>query len=306
MKIYIKNLIILIFISTLLEANSHDLKLIQGEFYNKIVLEPLYNKYYVKSLEKACKNKEKDCYGIRLSNFMQKKYVKNAIKKRDKRFKLDDKYLTQVQFQLRSEIWRLTSSEFITVVDLSQQILVLVVWNHKTKVLEPIGFDFISSGNIDREKEVKKGEDHFLKTPTGFFPIVSGWRSKGKIYDDKYTMPYGKKDRFVFFFGEQKSIRYNTFKDGKKLKDKKEYKLITDKLSFAMHTHVSKQSLGVPASHGCIRMSHELNVFLDNNLVFFKHLYKNETWIHPYKKAPTKPKNYSLAGEYMLIIDSIQ
>ena len=81
MKKYIKHLIILIFISTLLEASSHDLRLIQGEFYNKIVLEPLYNKYYVKSLEKACKNKAKECYGIRLSNFMQKKYVKMQSKK---------------------------------------------------------------------------------------------------------------------------------------------------------------------------------------------------------------------------------
>ena len=88
-------------------------------------------------------------------------------------------------------------------------------------------------------------------------------------------MPYGEKKRLVFFFGEQKSIRYNTFKNGKKIKYKKNYQLITDKLSFAIHTHISKKSFGVAASHGCIRMSHELNVFLDNNLVFFKHLYKN-------------------------------
>ena len=305
MNRFIRPLITLIFISTFLHANSHDIKLIQGDFYNKIVLEPLYNKYYVKSIEKACKNKAKDCYGIRLSNFMQKKYVKNAIKKREAKFTLDDKYLTQAEFQIRADKWRLNSTQFITLVDLSKQVFVLLLWDNKAKTLEPIGFDFISSGAIEREREVKKGEDHFLKTPSGFFPIVSGWRSNGKIYKDKDTMPYGKKDRFVFFFGEQESIRYNTFKNGKKIKNKKDYQLITDKLDFAIHTHVSKKSLGVPASHGCIRMSHELNVFLDNNLVFFKHLYKNRSWIHPYKKPPEKPQNYELAGEYMVIIDKM-
>ena len=306
MNIYVKFILSIILLNTYLHANTYDIKLIKGEFQNQVVLEPLYNKYYVKSLEKACKNKRKECYGLRLSNFMQKKYVKRALKKRDERFKLDDKYITQVQFHMRSEMWRLTSDEFITLVDLSHQIFALLLWDNDTKTLEPIGFDFISSGDIDREKEVKKGDDHFLKTPAGFFPIVSGWRSDGKVFEDKFTMPYGEKDRFVFFFGIQKSVRYNTFKrDGTKMNKPKDYKLITDKLNFAIHTHVSKKSLGVPASHGCIRMSHELNVFLDNNLVFFKHLYKNRGWIHPYKKAPTSPKNYELAGEYMLIIDEI-
>ncbi len=292
--------------STFLQANAYNLRLIQGDFYNKVILEPLYNKYYIRSLEKTCKNKATECYGIRLSNFMQKKYVKNILKKRAETFVLDDKYLTQVEFRMRSDKWRLTSTQFITIVDLSKQVFVLLLWDNKMKTLKPIGFDFIASGAMEREAEVKKGEDHFLKTPSGFFPIVSGWRSKGKIYKDKYTMPYGKKDRFVFFFGIQKSVRYNTFKkNGKKMKSKKEYKLITDKLNFAIHTHISKKSLGIPASHGCIRMSHELNVFLDNNLVFFKHLYRNGTWLHPYKKPPESPKNFELAGEYMLIIDKI-
>jgi len=292
-------------LSTFIQASSYNLKAIQGDFYNKVVLEPLYNKYYKSSLEKTCKNKKQDCYGLRLSNFMQKKYIKNIIKKRDEKFQLNDKYLAQVEFHLRSDKWRLTSTQFITLVDLSKQIFIILLWDNDVKTLEAIGFDFIASGAIEREKEIKKGEDHFLKTPTGFFPIKSGWRSKGKIYNDKFTMPYGKKDRYVFFFGIQKSIRYNTFENGKKLKNKKDYKLITGKLNFAIHTHISKKKLGIPASHGCIRMSHELNVYLDNNLVFFKHLYKNGSWIHPYKKAPNKPQNETLAGEYMLIINKI-
>ena len=302
---YFKALFSLILLSTFVQANAYNIKLIQGDFYNKVVLEPLYNKYYKKSLEKACKNKGKDCYAIRLSNFMQKKYVKYALKKRTAKFTLDDKYLTQAQFHMRANKWRFTSTQFITLVDLSKQVFAILLWDNETKTLLPIGFDFIASGAMEREKEVKKGEDHFLKTPTGFFPIVSGWRSVGKIYADKYTMPYGKEDRFVFFFGLQKSVRYNSFKNGKKIKKKKDYKLITDSLNFAIHTHISRKSLGIPASHGCIRMSHELNVFLDNNLVFFKHLYRNGGWIHPYKKPPLSPRNYELAGEYMFIIDKI-
>ncbi len=300
-----KILFIFLFISVIINASGFNIKQIQRDFYNKVFLEPLYNKYYVKSLEKACKDKGDKCYSLRLSNFMQKRYVKNAIKKRNARFLLDDNYITKLQLRMRKEIYHLTSSQFVTAVDLSKQVFLLLLWNNDIKTLEPIGFDFISSGNMEREKEVKKGEDHFLKTPVGFFPIVSGWRSKGKIYNDNYTMPYGKKDRFVFFFGKQKSIRYNTFKNGKKIKDKKNYKLITDKLNFAIHTHISRKSFGTPASHGCIRMSNALNKFLDNNLVFFKHLYRNGSWIHPYKKPPKNPKNYELAGEYMLVYDKL-
>lgn len=307
MNIYIKSIIISIFISSFIHANAYDIRLIQGDFYNKVILEPLYNKYYKKSLEEFCKDKANDCYGIRLSNFMQKKYFKNIIKKRDERFKLDNKYIKQVEQLMHEKKEHLDYTQFVTFVDLSHQVLAVLLWDNSKKVLEPVGFDFISSGNIDREAEVKKGEDHFLKTPTGFFPIVSGWRSKGKVYEDNYTMPYGEKDRFVFFFGIQKSIRYNTFdKDGSKLKDEKEWKLITDKLSFAVHSHISKEPMGIPNSHGCIRMSNELNSFLDNNLVFFKDLYEDKKWIHPYKKPPTEPRNYALAGKYILIVDKIQ
>lgn len=293
------------YLGTFLQLNAYDLRLIQGDFYNKVVLEPLYNKYYIKSIQEKCKNKSNNCYGISLSNFMQKKYVKKIIRDRETKFKLDDKYLTQIEFKMRNDKWRLQSTQFISVVDLSKQIFAVLLWDNDEKILKPIGFDFIASGAMEREKEVKKGEDHFLKTPTGFFSIKSGWRSVGKIYKDKKTLPYGKKGRFVFFFGKQKSVRYNTFKNGKKLKNKKDYKLITDTLNFAIHTHISTKKLGIPASHGCIRMSHELNLFLDNNLVFFKHLYRNGGWIHPYKKPPSSPKNYELAGEYMLVIDKI-
>ena len=120
-------------------------------------------------------------------------------------------------------------------------------------------------------------------------------------------MPYGKKGRFVFYFGKQKSVRYNTFDvNGTKIIDPSKWKVISDELKFAIHAHKSTTSLGKAHSHGCIRMSNELNVFLDNNLVFFKHLYnEKKEWIYRYKQPPKEPKNHELAGEYLLIIEEI-
>lgn len=229
-----------------------------------------------------------------------------ALKKRSKKFKVYNYYWKRAKKQLWKNRKHLDSSQFVTLIDLSKQVLILVLWDKEAKDFYPIGFDFISSGDINREKEVTNGEDHYFKTPIGFFKIKSGWRSDGKTYKDNITMPYGKKDRFIFYFGEQKGLRYNTFdKNNKKIKDPKKYKLITDKLKFAMHAHTSTAPFGVAYSHGCIRMSNELNLYLDNNLVFFKNLYNGEKWIHPYKKPPSRPKNYKLAGEFMLVLNSI-
>nr|WP_321265451.1 L,D-transpeptidase [uncultured Sulfurimonas sp.] len=274
--------IIFLLLSTLLYSTEFNVKKMQKDFHTTVVLKPLYEKY---------KNKSK---------------VKKAIQKRAKRFRVYNFYWKRAKVLLAKQMKHLKSSQFLSLVDLSNQVLIVVLYDKPMKDFYPIGFDFISSGNIDREKEVKNGEDHYFKTPTGFFNIKSGWRSDGELNIDKFTLPYGEKDRFVFYFGEQDSFRYSTFdKNNKKIKDSKNYKLINGKLKFAMHAHKSTAPLGTPQSHGCIRMSNDLNIYLDNNLVFFKHLYDGKKWTHPYKKPPTKPKHYDLAGEFMLVVDSI-
>ncbi len=112
--------------------------------------------------------------------------------------------------------------------------------------------------------------------------------------------------RYVFYFGKQKSIRYNTFdKNHNKIYDTKKWKLITDKLEFALHSHKSDKPMGKPYSHGCIRMSDELNRFLDNYLVLHKHMFDGKKWLHKYSKEPNDPKYNELAGEYLIIFDKI-
>lgn len=243
------------------------------------------------------------------STFNIKKIQKdfNSKIKHSTKFKIDANYWKRAQKHLWAKRRDFSRSQFIILVDLSKQVLIVVLWDKKIKTFYPIGFDFISSGNIQREVEVTNGDDHYMKTPTGLFSIQSGWRSKGEVYDDNVTMPYGKKGRYVFYFGKQKSVRYNTFdKNTTKIKDKKKWQLITDELEFAIHAHKSTAPLGVPQSHGCIRMSNELNLYLENNLVFFKHLIdKNKKWLHPYYRPPKEPKNHDLAGKYMLVVDKI-
>jgi len=282
MAMLFKLLFASILLSSLLQATLFNVKQLQKDFHSTVVLKPLYIKYNKKSL------------------------VDKAVQKRAKKFRVYNLYWKRAKMLLSKHKKHLSTSQFLTLVDLSKQVLIVVLWDKEANDFYPIGFDFISSGNIKREKEVTNGEDHYFKTPAGFFNIKSGWRSEGKIYKDNITMPYGKKDRFVFYFGEQKGLRYNTFdKNNTKIKDPKKWRLITDKLKFAMHAHTSTAPLGTPHSHGCIRMSNELNIYLDNNLVFFKHLYNGEKWTHPYKKPPRRPKNYNLAGEFMLVVNSV-
>ena len=282
MNVFLKIFISFIFISSVLQASSLNVKAIQTDFYNNVILKPLYSKYRKKSL------------------------VDKVLTQRAQKFRIYKSYWKRAKVHLFKKREFLSSSQFLTLVDLSKQVLILVLWDNEAQDFHPVGFDFISTGNIKREKEVTNGENHYFKTPAGFFSIKSGWRSEGEMYEDNITMPYGKKDNYVFYFGEQKSIRYNTFDaNNTKITDSKKWKIITGKLKFAMHAHISSLPLGLPHSHGCIRMSSDLNIYLDNNLVFFKHLYDGKKWTHPYKKPPNNPTNHSLAGEYMLIMDKI-
>jgi hypothetical protein len=219
--------------------------------------------------------------------------------------KLSKGYYKKIKKHLHKSAKLFTHTQFVTLVDLSKQILILNIWDYEKKDFYLVGFTHISSGDINREIQTKPGEDHYVKTPAGVFDIKSGWRSDGKLNDAKTAKPYGSKDKFVFFFGTQESVRYNTFdKNGTKIKDKKKWVLIKDNLELAMHAHTGVENFGYPQSHGCIRMSEELNSFLDNNFVFFSHLLDGKRWTHPYEKAPKRPKNHDLAGKYLIIIDS--
>ena len=263
-----KILTILLFFSIFLQASEYNLTEIKKDFYKNVVL-------------------------------------KSPIKNRNKKFRLTESYFNKAKKHLLQESDKFTYTQFVALVDLSKQVLILTLWDNTKKDFFPIGFDFVSTGDIDREGETKRGEDHYVKTPSGIFGIKSGWRSDGKVIDDNVTKPYGSKGRFVFYFGKQNSIRYNTFdKNGKKINDKKKWTLIKSELQLAMHAHTSQNYFGQTQSHGCIRISEAMNIFLDNNFVFFSHLLLDDEWIHPYEAAPKTPKNHKLAGKYLVIIDS--
>jgi len=265
----------------ILNASLYNMEDIKQDFHNEVV---------VKALKKVYKTDST---------------LQEALKKRVGKFSLTEEYFQKAKKHLLKQKQHFSTTQFVTLIDLSKQVLIISIWDKEKQDFFPIGYDFISSGDIEREIETKKGEDHYVKTPSGLFPIKSGWRSYGKTNTNDKAKPYGKKGRFVFYFGKHMSVRYNTFdKYGTKIKDKKKWKLIKDKLSFAIHAHSTTTYLGQARSHGCVRMSDELNIFMDNNFVFFKHLLKNKKWIHPYEDAPKNPKNHELAGKYLLVINS--
>ncbi|MEA3384057.1 MAG: L,D-transpeptidase [Campylobacterota bacterium] len=238
---------------------------------------------------------------VKEDNTLWSFYEKKAVL-----FQYDQKYWDKLNNKLLNKDLNLQESQFVSVVDLENQLFIITLWSNISKKFYFIGQDFISSGDIKREVEIKYGEDHYLKTPSGTFQTHTGWRSDGKYKDDNVTLGYGYKDRYIFYFGKQESIRYNTFdKEKNKIKDKEKWQLITDELEFALHAHKSNKPMGQPYSHGCIRTSDELNRFIDNNLVLHKNMIDGKKWLHKYSKEPEKPKYYDLAGEYLIIFDKI-
>ena len=274
-------------------SSALDIEKIQGEFFTDVVLKPLYLKYHYTQMED--------------NNIQEDEALKKALKRRAHIFSITSNYWQKAQIHLNTIKEKLTKSQYVTLIDLSKQVLIVTLWDKSVERFYPIGYDFISSGDIDKEEDVAKGEDHYLKTPAGLFEIESGWRSEGKRLSDNYSLPYGKKGRFIYFFGKHQSIRYNTFdENGEKIKDPSQWKLITDELNFAIHAHKSTASFGVTNSHGCIRMQEPLNVFMDNNLVLSeKFIDQNKRWIHKSANPPANPTRYDLAGKYMLIVDEI-
>jgi len=159
---------------------------------------------------------------------------------------------------------------------------------------------------MNREEEIKNGEDHYFDTPVGVFNVKDAWRSEGKYKEGTKSQSYGSKDNFVYYFGKMIVNRLNSFdKRGRKLEYVKDYKLIRDTLNFAIHSHNSDEKVGVKNSHGCVRLSDELNVFLEQNLVLHKNFFKNEKWNLKYSFKPKKIINQNIKGSYLIIVDSL-
>lgn len=306
-----KKIIILIVLCINIFANQYDIKILQEEFYNNVIEINVFRKRFENYLNKNCGDELK-CIQ---DNIKILKSWEN-VKKDDKLMYLWNKHLLAIEYdesywnrtlkKLQNKKTDYNSTQFVSVIDLSKQMFIITLWDNELKTYKYIGQDLISSGNIDREIEVKYGEDHYLKTPSGIFKSDGGWRSDGEYKKDKVTLGYGYKDRFIFYFGQHKTIRYNSFdKERNKILDKTKWAKITDFLNLAVHSHKSSKNLGSPHSHGCVRMTDELNRFLDNNLVLHKNSVKNNKWLSDYSKPPNSPKHHNIAGEYLIIFDKI-
>ncbi len=294
-----------------INANTKDIQQLQKEFQENVIEVNVFRKRYAKFIKRNCEDDFK-CIKKEIETLKSWETVKNdnilkyILNKKQKTTKYDNTYWNQLLEKLQNKQLHLDATQFISVIDLENQLYIVILWDNDTKEFNYIGKDLISSGNIYRESEVKFGEDHYLKTPSGVFESKIGWRSDGKYSDDNTTQGYGVKNRYVFYFGKQDTIRYNTFdKEKNKIYDPDKWKLITDTLDFAIHSHKSSKPMGEPNSHGCVRMSDELNRFLDNNLVLHKKMFDGNKWLHKYSQEPNTPKNYNFAGKYLIVIDNI-
>lgn len=304
----------ILFITILLStcySNTTDVKALQEQFNKDVIELNVFKKRFGTYLEKTC-NDDITCYKniitkLKSWNTVQTDHkLKYILSKKTEKLKYDETYWNNLLKKLYNKNINLTNSQFVSVIDLEKQLYIITLWDNQTKEYKFIGKDLISSGNIEREREIKFGDDHYLKTPAGIFISKNGWRSDGKKSDDNVTLGYGHKDRYVFYFGKQDTIRYNTFdKNKQKIYDPEKWKLITDQLNLAVHSHKSSMPMGQPNSHGCIRMTDELNRFLDNNSILHKNMFKDEKWLHKYSKEPNDPKYYGFAGEYLIIFDKI-
>ena len=307
----IKSIFLITILMSTCYSTTADVKKLQDQFNKDVIELNVFKKRFGTYLEKSCGDDLK-CYKNIITQLKSWNTVKEDSKlkyilsKKIEKIKYDDIYWNNVLEKLYNKNIGLSSSQFVSVIDLDKQLYIVTLWDHNTKEYKFIGKDLISSGNMEREIEVKFGEDHYLKTPAGIFKSKNGWRSEGKKSDDNVSLGYGKKDRYVFYFGRQDTIRYNTFdKNKEKIYDPEKWKLITDQLNLAVHSHKSSKPMGEPNSHGCIRMTDELNRFLDNNSILHKNMFNKDKWLHKYSKEPRDPKYYDIAGEYLIIFDQI-
>ncbi len=284
---------------------------LKKDFYQKVVKTNIYKKRFNKYLQKKCPNDDDICIQKQieiLGNWNTTKNdnsLKYLIKKSHENRIVSIAYWEKIKIKLKEKV-NLNLSQFVSIIDLSRQLWILSIWDNEENKFYFIGSDLISSGDISREANVLFGNDHYFDSPSGLFKVKSGWRSKGKKNKDNITLPYGQKNRYIYYFGKKQSKRFNTFnRSGNKMANKNDWKLITGELEFAVHAHQSNKQLGIKASHGCIRMSNELNLFLDNNFVLHKNAIENNVWSQKYVEPPKSPKNLTFAGEFLIIFDKI-
>jgi hypothetical protein len=310
-----KILIVLFTLISFVFSSNPNIRELRKEFYNHVIVINNYKHYFKDELNKNCKDNDIQCYqnvikDIKaLKNDDRNKQVTDDLRSHKQATFITNEYFKEAKKTVFKKLTgkKFSDFEYISLVDLSRQIYIIFLYDKKENKLYKIGVDLISGGTIHRENEVKYGEDHYFGTPEGVYEVKKGWRSAGKFKEDNVTMPYGSKDMFIYYFGKMKAKRYHTFtKSRKKIQNEKNYILIDDTLNFAIHSHNSADRLGFPNSHGCVRMSDEMNIYLDKNLVLHKNFFnKNEQWNLKYSKKPKEIHNIKIKGAYLVIVNSL-
>jgi lipoprotein-anchoring transpeptidase ErfK/SrfK len=310
----IRYLLIFSVLFSFIYSKDLDIRKLQTTFFDEVISVNIFKKYFPTYLNIRCPNENINCHKDKISNLRtwettkKNKNLQTELTNRKNKIKINKNYYQRlvkiVKENIKNKIF--FSSQFISLIDLNRQLFIVLYYNKEENKFYIIGSDLISSGDIQREMEIQRGEDHYLKTPTGLYSVSKGWRSDGKYNIDNTTLGYGKKGRFIYYLGKYKTIRYNTFtKDGEKIYNKEKWNLISDTLNFAIHSHKSTAKMGKPYSHGCIRMTNELNYFLDNQLVLHKNFIQDEKWRLKFVKQPNQLTNKNIAGEYIIIVDKI-
>jgi hypothetical protein len=287
---------------------------LQKNFIQYVNEPHIYKRYYSNFINTQCTHEDTECLALVIQRLKAWQSVQNnhtfqkALNDYFKRITLSKKKQEKIKAYVQNIIEQknITNSQFFTFIELDTQRLSTLFYDATHANISIIGTDLISSGNMQKEKDITLGQDHYLKTPTGIFESLQGWRTNGKLNDDGITKPYGHKGRFVFYFGQQHSIRYNTFDAHKqKITNENDYTLIKDTLELALHANESIFSLGKPHSHGCVRVSNELNIFLDERLILHANNIHNKQWINKTAQAPKNFKKQPYFGKYLIIVDSI-
>ena len=317
-------------LSTQLFSNTNiTVQQLQKEFIEKVIVANKFKSRFRHYLSTLCGDiylndkcvEQKLKFIKKWDTVVKDQVLNNALEQRVQRLSLDKEKFKKDILEIDKEYWEkakeklkaklqyrnLDKSQFVSIIDLSRQKIVIALYDYEYDDFFPVGVDLISSGNMNREASIEYGEDHYFDSPRGIFRIKGGWRSDGEE-NENGSLGYGAKDRYIFYLGRQQSVRYNTFdRQGNKIEDKSKWKLITDELEYAIHAHESDMPLGGAYSHGCIRTSNELNKFLDSNLVFHKNNLDQSSlsWKQKYVPSPKEPKNHTFAGEYVIIVDKI-
>ena len=312
MKIII---VVFLFFNTLFGVEK-SIKELQKQFFNDVIETRIYKKHYEKYILSACLVDDLSCQTkliekMKRNNVVYKNVALNKDIKRIMSLTYDSKkYLDKIRLKLKNELKNisLNDREFISTIDLSRQTLSVFLYDKQNDIFHKIGTDLISSGDKNREGEISWGDDHFFDTPIGVFQIKEGWRSEGKYktYQNETYQPYGSKDRFIFHIGKINTTRYHVFDRNKeKILDQNDWIVIEDTINFALHSHRSSAKLGTATSHGCIRMSDELNYFLDTNAILHKQFFRDDKWRLKFTKKPKELNYKEFAGEYIVIFDKI-